>query len=60
MRLLYVPESDTHETERMALVQEAFELTKIFASIVHGREGTRIKTEIDENKDIKENDFSRE
>lgn len=48
LRLVYISEESVSlDIERNSLAQEAFELTKIFASIVHDKEGTRIKK--DEN-----------
>ena len=44
LSLLYVIEDDKKiEAERQRLAQEALELTKILGSIIHGKEGTRIK-----------------
>ena len=41
LRLLYIPEDEMKlEAERKRLVQEAFEITKIFGSVVSKKEGT--------------------
>lgn len=44
LRLVYMSEESVSlDIERNNLAQEAFELTKIFASIVHNKEGTKVK-----------------
>jgi len=56
LSLLYIPETEVKmEEERQRLVQEAYELTKIFGSIVSDKEGTRIEPEAESK-----NDFSHE
>ena len=46
LSLLYIPETEVKlEEERRRLVQEAYELTKIFGSIVCDKDGTRVKPE---------------
>ncbi|MFH0779621.1 MAG: four helix bundle protein [Parcubacteria group bacterium] len=42
LRLVYVGDDQSLESERAALAKEAFELTRIFGAIFHDKEGTRI------------------
>ena len=42
LRLIFVGGDAALETERGALAQEAMELTRIFESIIHDKEGTRV------------------
>jgi len=53
LSLLYIPETEIElEEERQRLVQEAYEITKIFGSIVSDKEGTRIEPEADSKNDL--------